>query len=267
MNRLDRRIHEVLERGEKYLCCVLPLGDPDMDTSEKLVGLFLDAGVDIVELMIPSRNPHFDSPQMSASCKRAFSQQNDLSAYLDLIKRIRSKYPQEPFEVMTYQDVVSELGVDNFVKGLKEADVEATLLADSIVASDTLLKQMDQKLDEASIYRIRFMPHPFRNDLLDDIARNGKGFMILQSLADSNGERPTVHEGNRELIERIRATGTEATVMLGYGIRDGERSKEAVNVDADGIIIGTVLMDMIGSRDYDGLTNIIREIKQPMRGK
>lgn len=261
MNRLDQRVQEVLGRGEKFLCCVLPLGDPDMETSEQLVNTFLNAGVDIVELMIPSKNPHFDSPQMHAACQRALAAQPDLGAHLDLIKRIRSQHPEEPFEVMTYSDVIRDLGVERFVGGLKAADVEAHLLADSIAVPAALLNEMDALLERESIYRIRFMPHPFREDLLQDIAQNGRGFMILQSVANQEGQRPTVHKDNRALIERVRATGTQAAVMLGYGIRDGERAREAVNANPDGLIIGTVLMDMIGRKDYDGVTSLIREIK------
>lgn len=261
MNRLDQRIQQVLGRGEKFLCCVLPLGDPNMAATKRLVNHFLESGVDIVELMIPSKNPHFDSQRMHAACRRALTAQPDLGAYLDLIKEIRGEHPDEPFEVMTYSDVVQELGVRRFVEGLRAAGVEAHLLADSIVASSTMLDEMDNFLESASIYRIRFMPHPFRDDLLPDIADNGRGFMILQSVADKDGQRPTVDERNRALIERVRATGTRASIMLGYGIRDGQRAAEAVAMNPDGLIIGTVLMDMIGAGDYDGLSGLIREIK------
>lgn len=108
------------------------------------------------------------------------------------------------------------------------------------------------------------MPHPFREDLLEDIAQNARGFMILQSVTNPDGQRPTVHKDNRALIERVRDTGTQATVMLGYGIRDGERASEAVQMNPDGLIIGTVLMDMIGCKDFEGLTRLIREIKSAM---
>lgn len=261
MNRLMHRIQEVLHRGEKLLCCVLPLGDPNRQTSKRLVELFLESGVDIVELMIPSRDPYFDSSQIHDACRRALSDETEYEAYLDLIGEIRSAYPEEPFEVMTYSDVVQALGVNRFVRGLKDAEIEAHLLADSIAADPSLLEEMDPLLANASIMRIRFMPHPFREDLLPDIAENGRGFMILQSIMDEKGNRPIVDLRNRECIERLRASGTQAAILLGYGIRDPMRMREAVELNADGVIVGSAIMDRVASEDYEGLAELIRALK------
>jgi tryptophan synthase alpha chain len=265
MNRLEHRIQEVLRRGEKVLCGVLPLGDPDLQTSQRLVGLFLDAGVDIVELMIPSRDPYFDSSQIYGACRRALRGESAFDVYLDTIGEIRSAFPEEPFEVMTYADVVDELGVERFVQRLDEANIQAHLLADSIAADPSLLREMDSLLARASTPRIRFMPHPFREDLLLDIAENARGFMILQSIADDQGERPTVDPRNRELIDRLREAGTQAAILLGYGVRDPERMQEAVDLNPDGVIVGSAIMDRIADEDFDGLDELLRNLKSVMK--
>ncbi len=261
MNRLDRRIQEVLNRDEKILCCVLPLGDPDMQHSKRLVELYLESGVDIVELMIPSQKPYFDSVQLHEACRRALRNEADYDAYLDLIADIRQTYPEEPFEVMTYSDVVRTLGAGRFVRGLDGADIEAHLLADSIAVDKDLLGELDAYLADAGIIRVRFMPYPFREDLLPDIVEHGRGFMILQSVANEQGERPTVDPRNRERIERLRAAGMEAAILLGYGIRDPERVREAVALGPDGIIVGSALMERIAVEDYEGLADLIRGLK------
>ena len=68
-------------------------------------------------------------------------------------------------------------------------------------------------------------------------------------------------EGNRELIDRIRDTGTRAAIMLGYGINNSIRAREAVNLGADGIIVGSAILAKIALEDYDGLAQLIKEIK------
>jgi len=261
MNRLDQRIKNVLDRDEKILCCVLPLGDPDFQTSKRLVDLYINSGVDIVELMIPSQRPYFDSPQLHQSCQRALKNNSNLEGYLDLIADIRQSHPDEPFEVMTYSDVVKSLGSERFVNGLKDAGIQAHLLADSIAVENTLLSELDEYLKKAGIIRIRFMPHPFREDLLPDIAEDGKGFMILQSITNAEGKRPTVDQRNREIIEKMHASGTEAAILLGYGLRDPERVREATSLDPDGMIIGTTLMERIAVEDYEALAELIKGLK------
>lgn len=261
MNRLKQRIQEVLNRNEKILCCVLPLGDPDLQTSKRLVELYLESGVDIVELMIPSQKPYFDSDQLHEACRRALRHEADYRVYLDFIAEVRQAYPEEPFEVMTYSDVVRTLGAGRFVRGLDKADIEAHLLADSIAVEDRLLDELDAHLEEAGIIRVRFMPHPFREDLLPDIVEYGQGFMILQSVTNEEGKRPTVDPRNRERIERLRAAGVEAAILLGYGVRDPERVQEAVALDPDGIIVGSALMERIAVKDYRGLADLIMGLK------
>ena len=261
MNRLDRRIEDVLTRDERFLCCLLPLGDPDLKASRELVELYLESGVDVVELVIPSHDPYLDSRQLSQSAMGAIKAESDYSKYFKVLEQLRQDYPNEPFEVMTYSDVVQGYGVARFVEGLGDADMDAHLLADATVIAPKIIDEMDPLLKAASIYRIRFMPHPFREDLLPDIAENGRGFMILQSITDETGRRPSVMEGNRELIDRVRDTDTRAAIMLGYGINNSIRAREAVNLGADGIIVGSAILAKIASEDYDGLAELIKQIK------
>ena len=262
MNRIDGRIQQVLDRGEKFVCCVLPLGDPDLKTSRKILEIFLQLGVDIVELMLPSQSPYFDSQPIAESNQRSLQAESDFQEYFKTIVEIRKDYPDEPFEVMTYSDVVKNYGVSRFVDGLREADVDAHLLADATAIAPDVVQDMDPLLEDSGIYRIRFMPHPFQEHLLEDIGQNARGFLVLQSIADEAGNRTKVAEGNRELILRIRATGTRAAIMLGYGINNPARAKEAVNVDPDGMIVGTAVIERIASRDYNGLADLIRGIKE-----
>jgi tryptophan synthase alpha chain len=261
MNRIDSRIKKVLDRGEKFLCCVLPLGDPDLKTSRKILEIFLQSGVDIVELMLPSQDPYFDSQPIAESNQRSLLAESNYQKYFETIVEIRNDYPDEPFEVMTYSDVVKNYGISRFVDGLREADVDAHLLADATAIAPDVVHDMDPLLEDAGIYRIRFMPHPFQEHLLDDIAHYARGFMILQSISDEAGNRMNVADGNREWINRVRATGTRASIMLGYGINNPARAKEAVNVNPDGMIVGTAVIERIASKDYRGLSELIRGIK------
>lgn len=261
MNRLDVRRREVMDRGEKVLTCYLPLGDPDLDTSMKLIEIYKNAGVDVIELGMPSEKPYLDSNQIAASNKRSFSAHPDYAEYFQMWKVVRSEYPDEPFEVMAYADTVKTVGADRFVSALEEADFDGHLLADAVVVEPELGASMDELLQPSNIYRIRFMPHPFREDLLPDISENGQGFMILQAIADEAGTRETVAEGNRTLIERIRFGGTRAAILVAYGINNGDRAREAVDLDPDGILVGTAMVNRIADLDFSGLEALISELK------
>lgn len=260
-NRIDTRIEEVLSRGEKVLVGLVPFGDPNLEVSSKLVDVYLESGVDIVEFALPSDDPFVDSKQIKDSGARALKAEPNILKYLERIKIIREKYPEEPFEVMAYSDALKKAGMDKFVAAMAEAQVDAHLLADSVYQKKNEMEKLDDLLRAEGMFRIRFMPHPFREGLLEDISTEGRGFMILQSIADENGDREKVAPENEVLVHRVKATGTKAAIIFAYGIRDAERTKEAVATGADGIIVGTSFVEFIGNEDYSGLSDRIKEIK------
>ncbi len=261
MNRIDSRVKAVRERGEKGLFCLLPLGDPDLKTSRELVELYLRAGADLIELGLPSRAPYLDSIQIAQSNQRSFKAEPNLMVYFDAIRAIRQDYPYEPFEVMAYSDIVKEVGVARFVDELQRSDVDAHLLADATEIGPEIVQEMDPLLASHGIYRIRFMPHPFRESLLQDIGANARGAMILQSFANPGGQRAAVADANRALVERLRRTGTQAAILLAYGINNPVRAAEAVRQDPDGLLVGTAMVEGIASGKLDALAALIRSIK------
>lgn len=265
MNRLNARIKKCNDNQEGILVGLIPFGDPDLEVSAHLVDVYLEAGVDIVEFALASEDPFVDSRQIKESGARALAKEPDLLKHFEKIKHIRQAYPQEPFEVMAYSDAKKKVGVERFVQEMREADIDAHLLADSVFCEKADIGQLDHFLNAAGICRIRFMPHPFREDLLEDIGSAGKGFMILQSITDANGMRPRVAPENEGLVERVRASGTKAAIILAYGIRDEERAREAAATRADGIIVGTSFVEFISQADYNGLSRQIRAIKNALK--
>jgi len=263
MNRVDIRIKEVKDRGEKFLVCLLPLGDPNLKKSHELVELYLKAGVDIVELGMPSHKPYLDSVNIAESNIRSFQAEENLDKYFDTIKAIRKDFPKEPFDVMAYADTVKSYGVDRFVGQIIEADMDCFLLADATVITPDIVEDIDPVLEKAGVYRVRFMPHPFNEKLLPDIGKNAKGFVILQAIADAQGNRANVARENKGLVQRMRDSGTEAAVTFAYGINNPERAREAIDIGPDGILVGTIMINGIKAGDWKALEEIISGLKKP----
>ena len=67
---------------------------------------------------------------------------------------------------------------------------------------------------------------------------------------------------NVELVERLRALNMQAAITLAYGINSPQRVRESVATGADGIIVGTVLVDLIHAGDYPTLKDFIHSLKQ-----
>ena len=52
MNRLTSKLQNLKESNKKALVAYLVAGDPDLDTTLDLMHLFVDSGVDVIELSL-----------------------------------------------------------------------------------------------------------------------------------------------------------------------------------------------------------------------
>jgi tryptophan synthase alpha chain len=94
------------------------------------------------------------------------------------------------------------------------------------------------------------------------IKNKARGFVLLQSIADASGKRERVAPENKTIIDGMREANLNATIILGYGINNPERVREAVKVGTDGVIVGTAMIERINQADYTGLANFICEMKK-----
>ena len=62
MNRLTSRLVSLKERNQKALVAYLVAGDPDMATTLDLMHLFVESGVDVIEIGVPFTDPIAEGP-------------------------------------------------------------------------------------------------------------------------------------------------------------------------------------------------------------
>ncbi|WP_303032670.1 tryptophan synthase subunit alpha, partial [Dubosiella newyorkensis] len=71
-----------------YIMC----GDPDLETSEKLIASLVEAGADAIELGIPFSDPVAEGPVIQAASSRALQQNVDANALFSLVEKVRKTY-------------------------------------------------------------------------------------------------------------------------------------------------------------------------------
>ena len=57
MNRLSKRLSDIKKNNNKALVAYLVAGDPDIETTIDLMKLFVESGVDIIEIGVPFTDP------------------------------------------------------------------------------------------------------------------------------------------------------------------------------------------------------------------
>ena len=261
MKQIELRMQEVLNRGEKVLVSGVPIGYPDLDTTRRIVEIYIRSGIDVVEFSMASPNPYIDTKIIADSNIKALQEEPALDKHLDALCKIRNDFPDEPFYMMAYADFIRPLGVSRFMAGLKGIGVDAFELPDRDEDVPELAADLDAQLERANIYRTYILHHPFDLKFFDRIKRKAHGFVLLQSIANEVGLRPRVAPENQHIIESIRQAGLAAKIILGYGINKPERVREAAATGADGVIVGTAMIEWINIGDYDGMSRFIRSMK------
>jgi tryptophan synthase alpha chain len=243
MNRITQKIDGLRATGGKSLTVVIMIADPDIETTFELVKIASDVGVDAIELGIPIADPFLDSDVMRKSMVRALAHTQDYKVYIATLGKLREKYPDMPFEVMIYHATAMTIGLDNFCKSVVDTGMDAVLVADGVFKGREYLTGLDRKLLDKGVIPIRFVPHPFDPGQIDDLRNNAHGFIVVQTKADSKGERTVVLDENKVVLDGIRNGGVKIPLVMAYGIKTPADIQKCISMGADGVLIGTVLLE------------------------
>ena len=261
MKKIEKRMKAVLDRGEKVLVSGVPVGYPDVAATRKIVETYIRSGIDVVEFSMPSPDPYIDTSIIADSNIKALRSEPDLDKYFDVLFKVRGDFPDEPFYMMAYADIIGKYGVQRFVETIHKLDIDSLELPDKEETVPGLVGQLDPLLKEAGIYRTYILQHPFDGNYFNKIRDKAHGFLLLQSVADALGKREKVAPENRTIIDAMKKSGLDAVIILGYGINNPARVREALAVGADGIIVGTAMIERITCGDLQVLSKFIRDMK------
>ena len=100
------------------------------------------------------------------------------------------------------------------------------------------------------------------DERLDKIAEAASGFVYCVSVAGVTGARERLPRGAVDLLRRARAR-TSVPVVLGFGISSAETAVEAAT-EADGLIIGSKLMQLAAEGGPEGAARWLREVREAL---
>jgi tryptophan synthase alpha chain len=103
------------------------LGDPDLETSARILDALVEAGADMLEVGIPFSDPVADGPTIEAASVRALKAGVTPADCFALLGSLRERHPDVPVGVLTYANIVLARGRDHFYARCAEAGVDSVL--------------------------------------------------------------------------------------------------------------------------------------------
>ncbi len=260
-NRILDLFNDKNALDEKYFMPFLVCGDPSIEQFISMIEK-IDPYIDILELGIPFSDPIADGPTVQEANMRAFEAGINTKVALDTIKKIRTFF-QKPIVILTYYNILIqgsetiESSLDNTLRRFKESGIDGIVIADLPIEEAGLALKYCKKHNISLIFLIA---PTTTDDRLEKILKEARGFVYLISILGVTGAREKIAQITKETIKRVKSKiKTKIPIFLGFGISTPEHASTLVELGADGIIIGSAMIDVI-KRNLSDFTKMEKDL-------
>ena len=248
-------IKKAFENGKAFIPFIT-CGDPDLETTEKVVYAMEEAGADLIELGIPFSDPTAEGPVIQEANIRALNGKDKVTTdkVFELVVKLRKKV-KVPMVFMTYANVVFSYGSEKFIARCKEVRIDGLILPDIPFEEkeefDPICKQYG--LDLVSLIA------PTSHERISMIAKEANGFVYCVSSLGVTGTRTEITTNVGEMVELVKKT-KDIPCAIGFGISTPEQAANMAGY-ADGVIVGSAIVKIIAQYGVDAAEPVYDYVK------
>lgn len=239
MTSLSQTFAVCARRKRKALMPYLTAGYPDRRTFLRLLARFEQSGADIIEVGVPFSDPLADGPTIQYSSQQALNAGITISEIFTLLKQANHDRAV-PRVLMSYYNPVRAYGQEKFARDAREAGVSGLIVPDLPVEEGEATSEACRKEGIDLIY---LLAPTTPEDRRRKIINRSRGFVYLVSVTGVTGARKTLPRRLQNLIRDVKNI-SRLPVCVGFGIA-GPDQAHAVARDADGVIIGSAIIEII----------------------
>jgi tryptophan synthase alpha chain len=129
MGRIEERFRVLRSRDERALIPFITAGDPDLDTTERLILALADAGADAIEVGVPFSDPMAEGPTIQRSSERALRGGASLRRVLEVVRNVRPRV-EVPLILMGYANNFFAMGETGFADAARTVGVDGVIVVD-----------------------------------------------------------------------------------------------------------------------------------------
>lgn len=228
---------KAFENGKAFIPFIT-CGDPDLETTAKIVREAVANGADLIELGIPFSDPTAEGPVIQGANIRALKGGVTTDKVFDLVRELR-KDVTVPMVFMTYSNVVFSYGADKFISACKEIGINGLILP------DLPYEEKEEFLPQCKKYGVDLISliAPTSENRIAMIAKEADGFIYLVSSLGVTGTRSEISTDLKSIVDVIRQN-TSVPCAIGFGISTPEQAKKMADI-ADGAIVGSAIIKII----------------------
>jgi len=260
-NRITQCFQKLGARREKGLIAYICAGDPDLNTTVRLVEAMAAVGADLIEMGIPFSDPIADGPSIQHASARALAGGVRVAGIMQAAAEIRRR-TDVPLLFMTYYNPVLQYGPERFVHDCATAGVDGLIVPDLPLEESGVLLE---PADAAGVALIPLVAPTTNTERLQAISPTARGFVYCVSVTGVTGARQEIRTDLEKFTRRVRAH-TGLPLAVGFGI-SGPNAAARVASCCDAVVVGSAIVERVAAAGADPVSaasGLVEEIKNAL---
>jgi len=268
----DSRIAAAFAEGPAFVP-YLAAGDPSYEASLAYVRALIEGGADVVELGLPFSEPIAEGSTIQSAIVRSLEGGMTPGRYFEFVEELDSPVP---VVCMTYYNLIYQYGDGEtrgpdtasgkgpapFVRRAAEAGVDGFVVPDLPAEEAGPLRTA---CDEHGLDLISIVAPTTTDARLERLLDLASGYVYVQARLGVTGARADVSEQTAESLARL--SDSPLPKAVGFGISTGEQAASVVEAGADGVIVGSALVDIVaeGEENDDPVEETAARLRERAR--
>lgn len=231
------RIEEAFQKHKAFIAFIT-VGDPDLETTERVVHAAVENGADLIELGIPFSDPTAEGPVIMEADEVALKAGTTTDKVFELTKKLRETITV-PMVYMTYANVVFSYGCEKFAQKAADAEIDGLILPDVPYEEK---EEFTEVFDRYGLDLISMIA-PTSEDRIAMIAKEAKGFIYMVSSLGVTGTRSEITTDISAMTDLVKKN-SEVPCAVGFGISTPEQAAGMAEL-SDGAIVGSAIIKII----------------------
>ena len=245
-------------QNKKAFIPFVTAGDPDLETTEKIILSMQENGADLIEIGIPFSDPVAEGIVIQKADERALAAGTTTDKIFDMVGRIREEM-HIPMVFMTYVNVIFVYGIEAFARRAQELGMAGVIVPDVPFEEK---EELERAFNEYGLDVISLIA-PTSANRIQAIAAEAKGFVYCVSSLGVTGVRETMNQGVADMVREVKKV-SDIPCAVGFGISTPEQARDMAGV-SNGVIVGSAIMKIVaeyGRECVGPVGDYVRRMKQ-----
>ena len=241
-NRISKIFKNLKSENKKAFISFTTAGYPDEDTSLEIIKSVADSGANIHEISFPHAEAQADGPIIQLANIESIKNGINFEKVINIAKNSREYNQDIELVMMGYLNNIFIYGIDKFAKevsGIIDAVICVDLPEDVIEE-----RQLKEALKKENIALIKLVTPTTSDERIQKLVKDADGFIYSVNVAGITGVKSAQIDMVNSQISRIKKY-TDLPVVSGFGIKTEEDVKVFSKSNADGIVIGSGIVEKI----------------------